>query len=73
STCEVPKGEVVSLEDTVDYTVYTSAMCMECGTYYYHTYDCRQITAVRLFRENLNTDEIKTYPIRRKQRIFYEN
>ncbi|MDZ4417405.1 choloylglycine hydrolase family protein, partial [Bacillus cereus] len=37
STCEVPKGEVVTLEDTVDYTVYTSAMCMESGTYYYHT------------------------------------
>lgn len=73
STCEVPKGAVITHEDTVDYTIYTSAMCMESGTYYYHTYDCRQITAVHLYLENLDTDEIKTYPIQRKQKVFQEN
>ncbi|PEV79279.1 linear amide C-N hydrolase, partial [Bacillus cereus] len=57
----------------LDNTIYTSAMCMESGTYYYHTYDCRQIIAIHLFNENLDTAEIKTYPFQRKQKIFYEN
>ncbi|MCD4646410.1 choloylglycine hydrolase [Bacillus mycoides] len=73
STCEVPKGGVITDEGTLDNTIYTSAMCMESGTYYYHTYDCRQIIAIHLFHENLDTEEIKTYPFHRKQKIFYEN
>ncbi|EEM88330.1 penicillin V acylase; cysteine peptidase; MEROPS family C59 [Bacillus thuringiensis serovar pulsiensis BGSC 4CC1] len=73
SNCEVPKGGVITEEGALDNTIYTSVMCMESGTYYYHTYDCRQIIAVHLFHENLDTDEIKAYPFQRKQKIFYEN
>ncbi|MCI3145049.1 choloylglycine hydrolase [Bacillus cereus] len=73
SNCELPKGGVITEEGTLDNTIYTSAMCMESGIYYYHTYDCRQIIAIHLFHENLDTDEIKTYPFQRKQQIFYEN
>ncbi len=73
STCELPKGGVITEEGVLDNTIYTSAMCMESGTYYYHTYECRQITAVNLFHENLDADEITTYPFQRKQQIFYEN
>ncbi|MGN5650234.1 choloylglycine hydrolase family protein [Bacillus sp. Brlt_9] len=73
SNCEVPKGGVITEEGALDNTIYTSVMCMESGTYYYHTYDCRQIIAVHLFHENLDTDEIKSYPFQRKQKIFYEN
>ncbi|QKH04662.1 choloylglycine hydrolase family protein (plasmid) [Bacillus cereus] len=73
SNCELPKGGVITEEGTLDNTIYTSAMCMESGIYYYHTYDCRQIIAIHLFHENLDTDEIKTYPFQRKQRIFYQN
>ncbi len=73
SNCEVPKGSVITEDGTLDNTIYTSAMCMESGTYYYHTYDCRQIIAIHLFHENLDTAEIKTYPFQRKQKIFYEN
>ena len=73
SNCEVPKGGVITEEGALDNTIYTSVMCMESGTYYYHTYDCRQIIAVHLFHENLDTDEIKAHPFQRKQKIFYEN
>lgn len=73
SNCEVPKGAVITEDGTLDNTIYTSAMCMESGTYYYHTYDCRQIIAIHLFHENLDATEIKTYPFQRKQKIFYEN
>ncbi|EJR74717.1 hypothetical protein IK7_05505 [Bacillus cereus VD156] len=73
SNCELPKGGVITEEGTLDNTIYTSAMCMESGIYYYHTYDCRQIIAIHLFHENLDTDEIKTYPFQRKQKIYYQN
>ncbi|MCU5321047.1 linear amide C-N hydrolase [Bacillus sp. BI3] len=73
SNCELPKGGVITEEGTIDNTIYTSAMCMESGIYYYHTYDCRQIIAIHLFNENLDTDEIKTYPFQRKQMIYYQN
>ena len=73
SNCEVPKGAVITEDGILDNTIYTSAMCMESGTYYYHTYDCRQIIAIHLFNEDLDTAEIKTYPFQRKQKIFYEN
>ena len=43
---------------------------MESGTYYYHTYDCRQIIAIHLFNEDLDTAEIKMYPFQRKQKSF---
>ncbi|PFK99341.1 choloylglycine hydrolase [Bacillus thuringiensis] len=73
SNCELSKGGVITEEGTLDNTIYTSAMCMESGIYYYHTYDCRQIIAIHLFHENLDTDEIKTYPFQRKQKIYYQN
>lgn len=73
SNCEVPKGEVITEEGILDNTIYTTTMCMESGTYYYHIYDCRQITSIHLFDENLDSEEIKTYPFLCKQKIFYEN
>lgn len=49
SNCEVTNGGVITEEGILDNTIYTSTMCMESDAYYYHTYDCRQITAIHLF------------------------
>lgn len=73
SNYEVPKDRVIKEEGILENTIYTSIMCMESGTYYYHTYNCRQITAIHLFYENLDTAEIKTYPFLCKKKIFNEN
>lgn len=73
SNCSVPKGAVVSPENAEDITIYTSAMCAESGTYYYHSYDCRQISAIHLFNENLDTEKVKVYPFHRTQLIHNEN
>ncbi|PFM97249.1 choloylglycine hydrolase [Bacillus cereus] len=73
SNCEVPKGGVITEEGILDNTIYTGTMCMESGTYYYYTYDCRQITAIHLLNENLDSEEIKTYSFLCKQKVFYEN
>ncbi|MET1249482.1 choloylglycine hydrolase family protein [Sporolactobacillus sp. STCC-11] len=73
SNCSLPKGAVVSPEDAEDYTLYTSAMCLESGTCYYQGYDCQQISAVHLFNENLNSDEVNIYPFHRVPFIHDEN
>ncbi|MBW6410535.1 choloylglycine hydrolase [Clostridium weizhouense] len=73
SNCEVPKGTVVTLENTEDISIYTSAMCSESCTYYYHTYDNSQVSAIHLLNENLDMLEIKNYPFRREQIINNEN
>jgi choloylglycine hydrolase len=73
SNCSLPKGAVVNPEGAEDYTLYTSAMCLESGTYYYQGYDCQQISAVHLFNENLDSDEVKIYPFHRVQFIHDEN
>ncbi|MDN3955563.1 choloylglycine hydrolase [Sporolactobacillus laevolacticus] len=73
STCDLPKGAVVTPEGLEDVTIYTSAMCAESGTFYYHGYDNRQITAVNLFREDLDAKTVKTYDFVRNQSIHFEN
>ncbi|SFC86670.1 choloylglycine hydrolase [Clostridium uliginosum] len=73
SNCQIPKGAVVTSEGSEDITIYTSAMCSESGTYYYNTYDNCQISAIKLFNEELDSIHIKSYPIRNEQTIFREN
>ncbi|MCO7125330.1 choloylglycine hydrolase family protein [Sporolactobacillus shoreicorticis] len=73
SNCSLPKGVVVTPDNAEDYTLYTSAMCLESGTYYYQSYDCQQISAVHLFNENLDSDEVKVYPYHRVPSIHDEN
>lgn len=73
SNCSIPKGAVKKSNGNEDITLYTSVMCCESGTYYYTDYDNSQITAVNIFKENLDSDSIKTYPYRDRQAIFMEN
>lgn len=73
SNCSMPSGSIVTSDNHNYKTIYTSAMCCETGTYYYHTYDNRQITSIHLFKEDLDSKEIKNYPYRNKQSIFCEN
>ncbi|MET1247437.1 choloylglycine hydrolase family protein [Sporolactobacillus sp. STCC-11] len=73
STCDLPKGAVVTPDNMEDVTLYTSAMCVESGNFYYHGYDNRQITVVNLFREDLDAAEIRTYPFIREQAFHFEN
>lgn len=73
SNCSMPSGSILTTDNHNYKTIYTAAMCLETGTYYYHTYDNRQINSINLFKEDLNSKEIKSYPYRNKQSIFCEN
>ena len=54
-------------------TLYSSCCNTDTGIYYYTTYENRQITAISMQNENLNSRELVSYPILRTQQIFYGN
>ncbi|MBO7251164.1 MAG: choloylglycine hydrolase [Oscillospiraceae bacterium] len=62
------------LEDgSYEKTVYTACCNADKGIYYYTTYENRGITAVDLFRENLEGNYLKRYPLTKIQQIQYAN
>lgn len=64
--CEVREGEY-------EITIYTSCCNCDKGIYYYTTYDNQQITAVDMYREDLNGSTLYRYPLIKKQQICFQN
>ena len=64
--CEVRPGEF-------EYTIYTSCWNAQRGVYYYTTYGCRQIHAVDLHRENLDSTSLARYPMQTDEPILFQN
>ncbi len=54
-------------------TVYTSCCNIDKGIYYYRTYENSQITAVHLYHEDLNGDDLVSYPLSFTSQIRMEN
>lgn len=54
-------------------TIYTSCCNTSKGIYYYTTYENSQITGVRLYSENLDTDKLVTFSLVKGQQIRMEN
>ena len=57
------EGVCVLSEGRYEKTLYTSCMNGQRGIYYYTTYDNRQIKEVDMHRENLDSRELKCYPV----------
>lgn len=64
--CQLPDGGY-------EKTVYTSCCNCDKGIYYYTTYENRQITAVDMHREMLDSDTLSRYPLVQKQQISWQN
>ena len=54
-------------------TVYTSCCNADKGIYYYTTYNNRRITAVDIYRTNLDSSDLTVYPIEAQEDIHYLN
>ena len=54
-------------------TAYSSCCNADCGIYYYVTYGNRQITAVDMRKENLESDTLILYPLVKSEQIFIQN
>lgn len=67
------RGGVRLSDGRYELTLYSCCINAEKSIYYYTTYTNHQITAIDLFRENLNADALVCYPFRRQQRLAWEN
>ena len=63
----------VRIGEEYEKTDYSSVINLDTLTYYYRTYSNSQITAVRLFSENLDASSLISYPFLRKQNVMYQN
>ncbi len=72
SSVEMTRG-CVRLEKGEDITVYSSCCNQDKGIYYYKTYGNSRISAVCMHNENLEQENLITYPFETKQDIFFHN
>ena len=64
--CEVEDGKY-------EYTIYTGCCNADKGVYYYTTYDNHQITAVDMYKVNLEGGHLITYPLIQGEQIKWQN
>lgn len=72
-TVEVANGCVRLEEGKCHITIYTSCCNTDLGIYYYTTYGNRQISAVEMRKENLDSSEIICFPLIKEQQIRKQN
>lgn len=70
---EQQKGCVQVEKGEYEYTIYSSCCNTEKGIYYYKTYNNSQITAVNMQKENIDSRELKIYPLLQEQNIYEQN
>ncbi len=68
-----PRGCSVVAKGEYDITIYSSCINADKGIYYYTTYDNRQINAVDMKKEQLDSDSISCYPLIKEQKINRQN
>lgn len=59
--------------DKCEITIYSSCCNMDKGIYYYTTYNNSRITGIDMHHEDLDADQVVSYPLRDEQTIFMEN
>lgn len=64
--CDVGDGQY-------EFTIYTSCCNADKGIYYYTSYENHQISAVRLYGENLDSEQLVRYTPIRKEQIRMQN
>ena len=64
TSVEQQRGCVHLGNGAYEHTLYSSCCNLERGIYYYTTYENRQVTAVRLYRESLDAARLISYPLR---------
>ncbi len=68
-----PRGSVLDDEGRYDITVYSCCCNADKGIYYYTTSENRQITAIDIYREDLEGNALINYPLIKGQQIKLQN
>ncbi len=69
----VTRGCSITGDGEYDNTIYTSCCNADKGIYYYTTYHNRQITAINMNKEKLESNTLISYPLITKQQIKFQN
>lgn len=67
------RGSVITEAGNNDITTYSCCINGDKGIYYYKTYENNRISAVDMFKEDLEASEIKEFPLSEKQDIYFAN
>ena len=70
---EQQNGCCITENGGLEKTIYTACFDAQNGIYYYTTYENRQITAIDMFKENLNAAELTRYPMINTPQIKFQN
>ena len=63
--CKVEKG--------FEHTIYSSCCNADKCIYYYTTYNNSQIVGVDMKKENLDSENLKSYPLLKQEKLFIQN
>ncbi|MCH5348934.1 MAG: choloylglycine hydrolase [Oscillospiraceae bacterium] len=67
----VVRGCVINNENKLSVTTYSCCMNATKGYYYYKTYSNSRLTAVDMFRENLDDHCLKEFPLMEEQSVLW--
>ncbi len=67
------RGCVDMLDNKYEITIYSSCCNQDLGIYYYTTYDNSQITAVDMYKENLDGQDLINYNLITETQINHQN
>ncbi|MBR7122236.1 MAG: choloylglycine hydrolase [Oscillospiraceae bacterium] len=70
---EMQRGCVDVDKGIFEITVYSSCCNTDYGIYYYTTYDNSQLCAVDMYREELDGNELISYPLNKEPFIVFQN
>lgn len=63
----------VRVGNSFEKTVYSSCCNTDKGIYYYKTYNNSQLSAIKLYNENLDGKDLITYNLMNEQQVCYHN
>ena len=67
------RGCVHMGKDLYEITLYSSCMNATKGIYYYTTYNNSRISAVDMHKENLDSDTLKIFPLKKDWSVLFQN
>lgn len=73
NSVEHVRGCVLMENNLYEITQYSSCCNTDKGIYYYKTYENSQITAVDMWKEDLEKISLISYPLQNKQKIAWQN
>jgi len=73
TSVEQQRGLVHMGAGAYEITLYSSCCNTDKGIYYYTTYENHQITAVDMYKEDLDSTQLICYPLIKNQQIHFQN